>query len=288
MNGLICMSRWWIGLTLLCFALVVPAKETLTLAYLKEGLQELDKSEKLIAIQIWAEAFAQQNQVAVEVRPVNSINELTPDLQAQQIDFALFNTGQYLKQYAALKPFLAPEIYAVQRTENLYEDYVLLSKNASAIRTLADLKGKRLSLTTDHTLYLQYLEYLTRQTANQKVAQFFKQIRNAPTASQSVLDVFFGNSDACLVPRHIYQMTAALNPAILQELNIVHSSGPVFIPAVLVAFNTEALAMRRNFGQYLTESHQTIRGQQIFDLFKIERIVQIDAAQLQPLFAFYE
>lgn len=281
-------SLKFITLILLSLAANIHAEEKMIIAYLKEGLAELNKSEKLVALQMWSDDFASQNHRVAEVRGIDSLAELMQAIQLKQVDLALLNTGEFLLEYPQLKPYMAPEIYAVERTEGLYEDYLIVVKKSSSIKTIADLNRKRFSYTSEHVSFNHYLEYLTLHTNGQKPAQYFKQIRNSPTASQSVLDVFFGNSDACLIPRHVYMMTASLNPEILQQLTVIHSSGPIFIPAVVLAFNYTSENDRATYGKFLTETHNTVRGQQIFDLFKIMRIVQVNYTHFQPMFAFYE
>lgn len=264
------------------------AAERISIAYLKEGLAELNKSEKLIALQMWSDDYASSHNSTAEIFGIDSFTQLMKEMELHKVDFVLLNTGMFLEQYEKLKPYMASEIYAIQRTEDLYEDYIIIVKNSSSLKTLADLNHKRFSFTGEHVLFNHYLEYLTFHANGQKPNKFFKLIRESPTASQSVLDVFFGSSDACLVPRHIYNMAAALNPGILRELTIIHSSGPIFIPAVLLSLNHTPEATRQEFGQFLTETHNSVRGRQIFDLFKIMRIIQVNLDQFQPMFKFYE
>lgn len=273
---------------MLCLCGALSADDKINIAYLKEGLTELNQYEKLVALNMWIEEFSRIYHVEAEFRAINTIDELIHAVQSGEIHFALLNSGEYLKEYARLKPFLATRIYAVERTENLFEEYLIMVKKSDAVHKLEDLHHKRFSFLADHQLYNRYLEYLTLQIGREKPEQFFKQIRHTPTASQAVLDVFFNRSDACLVPRHIFMTAAALNPAITEQLTTLRSSGPMFIPAVVVSFTHTPEVMQQMFGHHLTESHLTTRGQQIFELFQIIRIVQVLPEQFQPMFAIYD
>lgn len=288
MNTLNAVNRILMLIILPLFSHGIYAEEKINIAYLKEGLADLNKSEKMIALQMWGEEVARLNKVSAEVFPIDSMDVLLRDVQLKKIHFALMNTGKFIMNYQKLQPYLSTDIYAVQRTTDLYEDYVIVVKKNTTLKRLTDLKRKRFSIIGNHLLQQKYLEYLLQSLYGQKPAEFFKQIRHPPTETQSVLDVFFGVSDGCTVPRHIFMASATLNPSIFEQLTIIHNSGPVFIPAVLVAFNYGTENMRKTFGKHLLESQFTVRGQQILDLFKINRIVQIDSEQLQPMFVFFE
>jgi ABC-type phosphate/phosphonate transport system substrate-binding protein len=237
---------------------------------------------------MWGEEVARQNHITAEVRSIDTTAELIKGIKLNQINFALLNTGSFIKLYQQLKPQLKPEIYAVSRTEDLYEDYLILVKKSSTIKSINDLRSKRFSYSADHILYSHYLTHLISQLTGQQPKQFFKQILQPDTASQSVLSVYFGNSDACLIPRHIFMMTATMNPALSNELAIIHSSGPIFIPAVVLAFNSVSTELQSSFGKDLLDSKNSTRGKQILDLFRIDHLVQVDVAQFQPMFAFFK
>ncbi|MGD0959006.1 MAG: PhnD/SsuA/transferrin family substrate-binding protein [Methylomonas sp.] len=281
--------RWLLSGFLLAAPLVEPqADQIISIAYLKEGMSELNDSDKLVGLQMWAEEMTGLTHMRTEVTGVNTMHELMRGLESKSVNFALFNTGAYLGNYRILKPYLANEILGVQRSEQLFEDYLILVKNSSPIHDFRDLRNRRLAISKEHILYNDYLEYLVKKISGKQAAYFFKKIDDAPTPSRAVLEVFFGGSDACLAPRHIFELTAALNPQVSKDLRIIHSSGAIFIPAVLVAFNSEPEETRKLIVRAMLDVQLTLRGKQILELFKIKGLVPAAAEDFTPMFKIYE
>lgn len=262
--------------------------EKISIVYLTEGIAEFKKTEKMAALQVWGEEIASQNQLEAEARIIGTLEELMREVQAKRVHFALMSTAQYLMRYQEIKSYVAPEMYAVTRTDELYEDYIIVSKANSPVKSLADLKHKHVSLVKDYLLVKQYLKYLTLKTNKQDPEQFFKKVHETPTSFQALLDVYFKRSDACLVPRIAYMMAGELNPEIFEQLSVIHNSKKMFIPAVVLTFNSTQSETRAILAQYFLEAQFSVHGQQILDLFKVKHFIQIDEKQLQPMLELYE
>lgn len=280
--------RFLLLLSIIVMVNCAYAEDKINIAYLKEGLKDLNKAEKLIALQMWSEDVARINHVPAEIRSYDSMSELLSDIQLKQIHFALMNTGNYLMYQKQLLPFLSSDIYATLRTEEIYESFIVLVNKKSSINALDDLKNKRFSIVEDYIIQHRYLEYLTKNINRQSPAQYFKLLKTRPSENQALLDVFFGVSDGCIVAQHFYKMAIELNPTLADQLNVIINSGPVFIPAILIAFNYDTENIREKFGKNLLDAQFTARGREILDLFKINRIVRVDAEQLKPMFVFFE
>ena len=76
------------------------------------------------------------------------------------------------------------------------------------------------------------------------MTDFFKEIQDAKTESQAILDVFFSKSDACLVARHVFEDAIELNPAIGKKLKIIHHSKRIYAPAIYFALNSASKKAR--------------------------------------------
>ncbi|WP_347986770.1 PhnD/SsuA/transferrin family substrate-binding protein [Methylomonas sp. AM2-LC] len=279
---------WPIFLGLLFASSHLQAEEKLNFFYLKSGLSELNASNKLVGLQILGEELSRHTHKETRIEGINSFDDFISSIERNEINFALLNVGDYLNHYKKLKPYLATDTYAIKRTDELYEEYVILVKKSSDIDSLNDLNLKRLALSTDHILYDEYLKYIIKQTSGKNVKQFLKTLHKSPTPSQSILDVFFGSTDACLVAKHIYNLNSAMNPAIVQDLKIIHSSGPMFIPAVLVVFAITPPEIRTQFSQAIIEDQVTARGKQMLELFKVSSVTPVSIEQFQPMLKMYQ
>ncbi len=259
----------------------------MTLAYIETGLKELNNTDKHVALQILAKQLTKNIDTELAVTPLNSIQEMLDLAKAGKINYSLINSYFYLKNQASLSPLLTDEIWAAQRGRQLEEDYVLIVNNDIDYRDIRSLSGKRLSIYADDLLLGFYLQQLIQQETHKPPSSFFKSIKDTRTLSQSVLDVFFKTSDACLVPSHIVDLVEELNPAVSRGIKIVHRSGPHFIMALILVFKnnpkTEADAIRAN----LQELPNSIAGQQILDLFHVKAITRIQPESLHGMLDLY-
>lgn len=271
----------------LCGNPVYGQEKNMTLAYIETGLKELNNTDKQVALQILAKHLTKNIDTELAVTPLNSTQEMLDLAKAGKINYSLINSYFYLKNQESLDPLLTREMWAAQRGQQLEEDYVLIVNNDIDYRDIRSLSGKRLSLYADDLLLGFYLQQLIQQETNKVPSSFFKSIKGTRTLSQSVLDVFFKTSDACLVPNHIVDLVMELNPAVKQGIKIVHHSGAHFIMALILVFKNnpevEANAIRANL-QALPNS---IAGQQILDLFHVKAITRIQPESLNSMLDLY-
>lgn len=116
---------------------------------------------------------------------------------------------------------------------------------------------------------------------------FFGTIEDAGRTSQAVLGVFFGEFDACLVTHRSFETMKELNPQIGEELTALNRS-----PALM----REMVCGRKGYDetrkQVLMDGafklHHYVKGQQILDLFGLDRVVPFDPAYLDPIIGLVE
>lgn len=276
-----------LGLSL-CGSPVRAQEKNMTLAYIGTGLKELNNTDKQVALQILAKELTKNVNTELSVTPLNSVQEMLDLANAGKLNYSLINSYFYIKNIEQLRPLITDEIWAAQRGQGLGEDYVLIVNNDTDYRDIRSLSGKRLSTFTDDLLMGFYLQQLIQREANTSPERFFKSIKDTRTLSQSVLDVYFKTSDACLVPSHIVDLVTELNPAVKQGIKIVHHSGANFIMALILVFKnnpeTKANAIRSN----LQELPHSIAGQQILELFHIKTITQIPPESLNSMLSLYQ
>lgn len=251
--------------------------------FLQDGIGELQKSEKQVAFDVWNEWAAQDGNYQLSTTWVPNMQDLLKIIKNKKVDYALLDGSNFIKYYPQLKPSLKGETWVVQRTDKPFEEYVLLTSKESKATELNQLKGATLSLHSKFRLLKMYLEYIVKKSTHTSAENYFKLIREAKTESQSILDVFFGYSDACLVAKHVLEDAIELNPAIRKKIKIIHHSGEIFIPVIYVAFNNASDITRTRFSEAVDKLHNTVRGQQILDLFGVHAINKIEQKKLYPM-----
>lgn len=269
-----------------CLASEVQAASPVTIVYLQDGMSELQKTEKQVALQLWVEEMAHEGDLEVEVLPVATVSRLVQLIKLKKVNYVIINSVHYLK-HGELKEFFKQSFWAVQRSNTLYEEYVIVSRKQNNIKGFKQLPNTQLSIAHDGLLMHFYLNYLALKAGYPASKRIFKKIRNTHTASQAVLDVYFGKSDVCIVPRHILNMAVELNPSIMERLNIAHRSGDIFIPVLIIGTTNTPDDVSAAFADAIEVINASPRGEQIINLFKINSIVRIQPEKLAAMSAIY-
>lgn len=261
--------------------------ETVTIAYLQDGLSELQKTEKQVAFKLWAEELTGKGKFEVVILPVTTMSRMSALIKAKAVNFAILNTVHFLNHRDELQEYFDRTIWAVQRTASLYEEYIVVTGKEKNIEKIAQLAGKRFSIAKDRLLMNFYLDYLILKAGYPVSAGFFKKVKETYTASQAVLDVFFGKSDACIVPKHVFDMAVELNPSIMERLKIIHRSGANFIPVLIIGSVFNSDFVNSVLSDSINKIHDSPRGEQIIDLLKIHSAVVIGPEQLAMMSSIY-
>lgn len=251
--------------------------------FLQDGIGELQKLEKQVAFDVWNEWTAQDGNYQLSTTWVSTMQDLLKIIKNKKVDYALLDGSNFIKYFPQLKPNLKGETWVVQRTEKPFEEYVLLTSKESKATELKQLKGTTLSLHSEFRLLKMYLDYIVKKSTHTSAENHFKVIREAKTESQSILDVFFGYSEACLVAKHVLEDAIELNPAIRNKIKIIHHSGEIFLPVIYIAFNNAPDITLTRFAEAVDKLHNTVRGQQMLDLFGVHAIKKIEQKELYPM-----
>lgn len=263
-------------------SIVMARQDDLTLAYLENGLNELSNNKKQLGLQFMADELVKGSDLHMSILSVNTFSEIKRLIKSGEIDYLILNSFYYISHYDFLHQFFKDSIWAVQRGMADKENYILVTSNKYADQNLKQLKGKSISFHPQYLLMKLYLKYLIKQSNGLDIASFFKKIKHTRTASQAILDVFFGVSDVCIVPKHIFELTADLNPAIKQKLSVFHQSGEKFLP-VLIFDLSHTIPSHKHIHKNLSTISNTVRGRQLLEMLNIEAIRLTDLEQLKPM-----
>ena len=82
-------------------------------------------------------------------------------------------------------------------------------------------------------------------------------------------------------------MVRELNPAINNDIKVVHHSGANFIPALVLTFNYSGNAYADKVRNNLGTLTDTVRGQEILNLFNIKNITPAHHDSLTYMFDIF-
>lgn len=175
---------------------------------------------------------------------------------------------------------------------------LLLVRQDGGIRSLADMKGKKLALVDLATTagYLFPLAYFRNQGINE-LDSFFKEVYFAGTHEDAILDVLNGKADLGAVKNTIFERLAHSNPAIPGRLVIVARSREVPENAIAVRGDLDASLKDALRNALLSMAHNP-EGAAVLKQFGARRFIETStddyhgvyelAAQLGLNLATYE
>ncbi|MBN1517954.1 PhnD/SsuA/transferrin family substrate-binding protein [Candidatus Sumerlaeota bacterium] len=179
-------------------------------------------------------------------------------------------------EYVALPDRSIVEPYAVQvRGEAAEMSYVLLASVKNGVSSLANLKGKRMLIETGIAgmAGAVWLDVILKRENLPEAEQFLGRIELAQKSSETILPVFFGQMDACVVSRTSYNVMNELNPQIGKRLTILAESKPLL--EGLTGFSRLADIpddQRKTTIDATMNLGDTPEGRQIMTLFRVNKI----------------
>ena len=208
----------------------------------------------------------------ISIRLTTSVYEdmehIIKDLKGKKLDLitVLSEDLPVLMQHHVVDPFLI-EV----EEEQLFENFVICMRKNRSESGLASLAGRKIAISiwVDSDLPVYWLELLLHERNLPDAGTFFSIADRIRNPEQAIMQVFFHNMDACLVPRQAYDVLKEMNPQIADEITIVAES-PDFINGVLCLNKTLTEKDKRSLiEEKLLKLKNEVGGRQMMDLFRV-------------------
>ncbi len=239
--------------------------------------REFNENDARMSVRAYAKQIADSRELVADPNPrvFSGIPELTKLLISGAVDMVALPTQEFLslEQNLVAEPLLITIINGVD-----YQEYVLLARFDGGINALSDLKGRRVSVldSVQGELAGSWLEVLLGQETLTSPESFFSSVTRPFKVSQTVLPVFFHQSDACVVTRQGFALMGELNPQITNQLRILAAS-PQLVPTVACFRAGFESSLKGKFVAAMTTAHTTPAGRQLMTIF------QCDRTEVRPL-----
>ncbi len=259
----------------------------LRLGYSIFAFQEVSASDANAAVKIYAESFKERIEKRLNKKTIftskifNSVLEITEALHKNDLDLISILSTEYfqIKKQHDIYPFLA-----VTPKEDAYEEYCLIVRKDLRIKHIKDLTGKRLAIPNPdfHPVMLEWLfNYLIKNNMPEPSAMF-KQIKSFDKESNAVYEVFFKNSDCCIIRKSVFTTLSELNPQIKNSLTIFATSVPMVV-AFLAANSKSDPDLMKITMEEIHDFHLTRGGKNILNIFKANRCIKIGFKDLKSV-----
>ncbi len=252
-------------------------RQKIFVGYSVEGMTDVDPKDAEAALRVWAKEIGANLGFDVEITLYQSVDNLIRDFSNRKLDFVSMQTLDFLKYTPQIN--IKPDL-AVYRDGKIFIHYVVLVAAGSKHQSLETLKNSSLAMLKTNHLGKLYLDTQLLKSGHAESDRFFQSIREKTKESQALLDVFFGQAQACIVTERTYRIMAELNPQISRKLRVI-SQSPDFIDVVgffspHIAPSAKQKALRAMQGEIKSFE----RGRQIMLLFNVENMGIVHDAQL--------
>lgn len=223
---------------------------------------------KVLAAEVMKEHFPNGTSESLILSDDSSLERAFLD---KRVDLAGITTDEYvrLRDRAPIEPSLTSTAAG-----NPYHQLVLLVRRADGIRSLTELRGKKLtaSMGQSKTIHLMWLETLLMKEGFDKPGEFFSAVKEVRRPSQAILPVFFLQADACLTTRQAFDVVRELNPQIGTDL-VVLARSPDFVSGVMVFRSDLDGGVKARILEILERLPTNSYGGQILALFRMNRLL---------------
>ncbi|MBN9658487.1 MAG: PhnD/SsuA/transferrin family substrate-binding protein [Acidobacteria bacterium] len=243
----------------------------------------VNQTDVRAALKVWFETVARKRgfQLDCRVDIVDSAAELKNRLQEHSVDVVIPGIAEYLDLESShlMVPILT---LALNPVGGAAYSYVLLVNPSGSVTTLAGLRGKEIlvSSRSGSNTAFAWTEVLLNREKLGRARSFFGSVRSVPKAQSCILPLFFGTVDACVVDEVNLNLAKEMNPQ-LGRLKVLVRSRPLV--ESVIATPLEPHPYQAELVDAILSLHEDVRHRQLLMVFKTERILRLQAGDLDPV-----
>ncbi len=282
---------WISALLLACVAADAaepePTRYDGRIGYSQDGMQGSRYKDVRLAFKAWTQEMARESNLSIGVDYYAVPAEAVEEYLNHRFDLMGLSAYTYGRDYTRIQGKTA-HYWVVQRSDTPLEKILLVVRKAGGIDSVEALRGKRVGAGSDNRVAGVFIDRLLRERFHRGYAKVLGAFEEVDRDSTALLRTYFGKFDACIVPEHVYNLVAEMNPALPGEMRILSESSRIFPHVLMVGHNEMPEIMVRTYEKYAYNLENTQRGRQILELYKIRKVVRIDLADLEPLERYFD
>jgi ABC-type phosphate/phosphonate transport system substrate-binding protein len=244
---------------------------------------DVNQADAIAATKVWAETMGRGSKLwdkaDVLLLPDNA--SVIASVKRGVIDIFTISTQDYLQSENELdaSPYLA-----FMQGGQVDNQYLILVRQDSGIKTISDLRGKRLALPRGgrYKVAPLWLDVLLGETGIRETDSFFKEIKEVQKSNQAILPIFFKQIEAGIAIKSVFDTAVTLNPQIGQQLKILTASPKIVMQAICMRNSLP----KDKIDQYIKQGlklHEVPGGLQTLNVTKIDRLVAWTPSYLDNL-----
>ena len=271
------ISLTLLATSLIAFAANETTTERLVMGGSSLGIRDSSKQDTEITFNVALGELLKSHGANLSVLVFDSTDGLYEAFDKDQIQ-GLFGTPlEFIQRESKMNP----SIMAVHfKNVPLRQSFIALVRSSDNIKSIAELRGKKLSIGKTQDMETLYLNTLLLENQQPEIGQFFAERLTPKNTNTGIMDVFFGRSDITLVRESEYKTAIELNPQIGKKLTILAESDPYLVLIGGTKSSISASAHKSAL-QSILELSSTEKGQQLMRIIHAQSFETVSISDLE-------
>ncbi len=252
------------------------AEPTLRAGFYSRAFPDFSVEDLKISVKLLSEEIGKNVGIQTTVTVFDDIALMRNAFEQGKINFVVASTLNLGNDFD--NKLLADGFRMVVDSDNPDRLAILTRKN-EGLDDFKALRGKKLALVEYDPIADLYMDFLALSVFKKGYKDSFKGITREKKANQIILKLFFGQADAVCVYQNAFRLATELNPQLFTKLQIISQMSGIPQGAGLFHKNVSP-AFRE---QVITEAIKldaNVRGQQLLQLFKADKVIRASLADL--------
>lgn len=273
-------------LSLLCLLLLIRATAAIAMEnpFGPQGLrlgtssrlfsEDVSQWDAKAAMTLWTKELARTAgyHLSTTLYFYDDLSAVASAIRNGEVDSIAISTLDYLKIRDQVQ--IEPVLIGVKGGKP-FDEQVLLVRRDSGIRTVSQLRNRKLTLLEDSNGEIGALWFdtvLARQGLP-PATRHFAGIKKVAKPQQAIFPVFFRQVDACIVNRNAYETAVELNPQVGKDMSVLAASPQIPIVVMCLRSGLSA-AQKEEFILLCLKVVSSPTGRQILTLFKTDGVTR--------------
>lgn len=190
------------------------------------GIRDSSKQDTEITFNVALSDLLKSHGANLSVLVFDSTQDLYNAFDNDQIHGIFGTPLEYIQRENKMKPQMMAIHY---KNATLKQSLITLVRSADNVKSIKDLRGKRLSMRNTQDIEKLFLNTMLLENKEVEIDSFFSERLIPKNINTGIMDVFFGRSDITLVRESEYKTAIELNPQLAQKLTILAESEPFLV-----------------------------------------------------------
>jgi ABC-type phosphate/phosphonate transport system substrate-binding protein len=256
------------------------SQDVIRVGYDGSSMDALSKKDVAIASDVWLKEIAREINYETQSTVYDDSAQMAQDLVDGKLDYISAFGLVFVEHFDLSK---LEDGFAAGFFNGEKETFVILVQKESGIKSLADLRDKRIAIQKNDAVAKLYIK--NGLHAKEAAESFTEEA--LPTRQRALLKPFFGQVNAAVVTNKSYELAKELNPQIGQKLRVLEVTD---LEATNFGFLRKNLDEKtKNVLRDIAKNiHKTERGKTLLTLYKTEVLSDSKLKDLQPFKELYE